>query len=162
MLQNPKAKKAIVGILIVVIGYMFVLPRFQATEALPTEIPEGAGPGPTYPIEASVYNLATVPQQQQRYLKLAVTLEFEAEDVSFFELEGHTLEAEIEHFRSVVGAKHPIIADAVGRLVQGKTLEEISTVVGREALREELLEEVGGLIHEPHLINVYFTEFVFQ
>ena len=162
MLANPKAKKAIVGMLIIVIGYMFVLPRFQATEALPTEIPEGAGPGPTYALDAAVYNLSTPPQQQQRYLKLGVTFEFEAEDASFFELEGHALEAEVEHFNSEVGAKHPIIADAVGTIVAGRSLEDISTVVGREALRSELLERVGDLVHEPHLINVYFTEFVFQ
>ena len=162
MLKNPKAKKAIVGVLIIVIGYMFVLPRFQATEALPIEIPEGAGPGPTYALEAAVYNLATPPQQQQRYLKLAVTFEFEAEDPAFFELEGEALKLELELFEEEVGVKHPIIVDAVGTLVQGKSLEDISTVVGREALRAEIVERVGELVVEPHLINVYFTEFVFQ
>ena len=66
MLANPKAKKMIVGVLIIVIGYMFVLPRFQSTEALPTEIPEGAGPGPTYALAGTVYNLSSGPQQQQQ------------------------------------------------------------------------------------------------
>ena len=160
MLANPKAKKMIVGVLIVVIGYMFVLPRFQATEALPAGIPEGAGPGPTFTMEASVYNLSTPPQQKQRYLKLAVTLEFEAEDAAFFDLEGEPLKLEL--FSEEIEPKHPIIADAVGTIVAGKSLDDIATVAGREALRAELLERIGELVHEPHLINVYFTEFVFQ
>ena len=144
MLANPKAKKMIVGVLIIVIGYMFVLPRFQSTEALPTEIPEGAGPGPTYALAGTVYNLSAVSPEQQSYLKLALTFEFEAEDASFFELEGEAREHEVERFREELAPKQPIIADAVGTIVAGKTLADVSTAVGREALRRSCWRGSGS------------------
>ena len=161
MLANPKVKKLLVGLIIVVVGYMFVLPRFQASEAT-LEIPEHANPGPTYTLESQVFNLSTPLQEQRRYLKLQVAFEFEAEDVAFFLLAGEPLALQLEHFAEELGPKRPVIDDAVGTIVSGKSLEDVTTTAGREQLREELRAAVGAIVGEPPLINVYFTEFVTQ
>lgn len=160
MLANPKIKKGLIGVLIVVIGYMFVLPRFQAAELIPA--PEFPNPGPTLTLEGRVYNLDALSGEQQRYLKLGVVFEFETEDAAFLLLEGEPLTLALELFEEELHPKSPLIDDLVGAVVNGKTLDEIASPAGRQSLKDELMEGVGAIVGEPHLLNVYFTEFVFQ
>lgn len=162
MLANPKAKKAIVGVLILAIGYFVLLPRFQAGEALAPEVPEFPNPGPTYTLEAAVYNLNTPSAQQPRYLKLGVTFEFEADEVAFFFLSGEALALTLEEFAEELGPKRPIIDDAVSAIVGSKTLEDVASALGRQRLKDELREAIAAIVGEPVLLNVFFTEFVFQ
>ena len=162
MLANPKVKKGGIALIVLIFGYMFVLPKMQSANELPLEIPEHANPGPTYYLDSTVYNLLTPVAQQPRYLKLGVTFEFETEDVAFYFLEGEALKLALEHFSEELGPKRPIISDAVSTVVAAKSLEEISTVSGRAALKEELRVVVGEIVGEPHLIDVFFPEFHFQ
>lgn len=161
MLANRTVRMGLVGVLIVVIGYMFVLPRMQSSDA-EAAVPEHPNPGPTYTLEAKVYNLLTPAAQTQRYLKVGMVFEFEAEDPAFFELEGEALAVELEHFAETLAPKRPILEDAVGGLVASKTLDDISTALGRQQFKDELREAVGGIVGEPQLLTVYLTEFVFQ
>ncbi len=162
MLANPKVKKGGIALIVLIFGYMFVLPKMQSANELPLEIPEHANPGHTYHLESTVYNLLTPLAQQPRYLKLGVTFEFETEDVAFYFLEGEALEVALEHFSEELGPKVPIISDAVSALVAAKTLEEISSVNGRASLKTELQTIVAEIVGEPHLTNIFFPEYLFQ
>ncbi len=162
MLANPKIRMGVVGFLIVVVGYLFVLPKLQSSEEEPLEPPEFPNPGPTYTLGTKVYNLLTTPAQQQRYLKLGVVFEFTAESVEFLLLEGEPLALELELFAEELGPKRPIIQDAVGAIVSSRTLGDVSSSGGRQTLKDELLAAVTAIVGEPELLNVYFTEFVFQ
>jgi len=161
MLKNPKIRMGLVGLVIVVVGYLFVLPRFQASSA-PPEIPEYPNPGPTYTLAPKVYNLLTPSAQAPRYLKLGVVFEFATEDAAFFQLTGAALKVALEHFAEELGPKRPLIEDLVGTIVSRRTLEDVSNALGRDTLKSEVMEAVAQVVGAPLLLNIYFTEFVYQ
>jgi flagellar FliL protein len=43
-----------------------------------------------------------------------------------------------------------------------KRFEDISTVQGKIALRDEVLETLNGFLAQGKIINIYFKEFVVQ
>ena len=162
MLKNPKIRMAVVGLLIVVVGYMFVLPKMQGGSAAAPAIPEHPNPGPTYTVAAKVYNLLTPTAQQPRYLKLGVVLEFEATEPAFVLLEGEALQAALDLFAEELGPKAPLIDDAVGTIISRRSLDDAASALGREQLKAELKETIAEIVGEPLLLSVYFTEFVYQ
>ena len=60
--------------------------------------------------------------------------------------------------------KAPMIKDAVIRVLSSKRVEQVLTVEGKEAMKEELIEGINDAIgfEEPPVTNVYFTEFIVQ
>lgn len=124
---------------------------------------EGEGghqkPGPTVRLPDRIHNLFGTPRH---YVKLGIALEFEAEDPKFYELAGEArVEAE-EEFALEVGPMIPLIEDTITAVIGGKSIEQISTPAGREALKREVLLALRGVVAEPHLNQIYFTEFLTQ
>jgi flagellar FliL protein len=81
----------------------------------------------------------------RRYLKCQLNLE----------MEGKELSPELEE-------KKPVFRDIIIRVLSSKSLEEISTVKGKEKLKEQIVTELNMRLKDGKVKNVYFTDFVVQ
>jgi len=95
------------------------------------------------PLEPFLVNLAD--KESRRYLKLKVELEVDGEGNA----------KELEKFT-------PNIRDALILLLSSKTYLEISSLEGKQQLKEEIKKKVAALPAGKKVSNVFFTEFVAQ
>lgn len=99
--------------------------------------------GIMFPLDLFTVNLLS--ESGRRYLKVEMNLE----------LEGEELALELE-------TKKPVLRDVIIRILSGKSLEEISTVKGKESLKEEIVGDLNQRVKDGKIKNVYFTDFVVQ
>jgi flagellar protein FliL len=99
--------------------------------------------GPTKKLDTFIVNLAD--KGGERYLRVSMNLELEKEE---------TVE--------VVGKILPKIRDAILMILPTKKYEDIGTVEGKSALRNEMLTKINELMKPEKIKNIYFTEFVVQ
>ncbi|MBV5321699.1 MAG: flagellar basal body-associated protein FliL [Sulfuricurvum sp.] len=99
--------------------------------------------GLMFPLDAFTVNLLS--ESGRRYLKCEINLEMEGEELS------HELEE-----------KKPVFRDIIIRILSSKSLEEISTVKGKEKLKEEIVQDLNTRLKDGKVKNVYFTDFVVQ
>ena len=131
-----------------------------------------AGQGQMVDTGTKVVNLAD--PGGRRFLKATITIEVPPLDF-FFEAEVTTTEVpaaegeaaavedpRIAEFDTLIANKMPIINDILNTLLTSKTFDQIYTVEGKEALREEIKKEINARLPELGVIAVYFTEFVVQ
>ena len=128
---------------------------------------------PTFlPMENMVVNLAD--PGGRRFLKATITIEVPPLDF-FFPVEAVEATAtpaaegaaaaedpRTAEFTTLIDNKMPIINDILNTLLTSKTFDQIYTVEGKEALREEIKKEINARLPELGVIAVYFTEFVVQ
>ena len=99
--------------------------------------------GPMYPMAQFVVNLLS--ESGNRYLKVAVDLE----------LSDPKLQPEMDHKKS-------LIRDIIIRTFSSKTFEEVSTLKGKDKLKEEVLDKINENLSDGQVKNIYFTDFVVQ
>jgi len=99
--------------------------------------------GPMYPMAQFVVNLLS--ESGNRFLKVAIDLELS--DVK--------LQPEMDHKKS-------LIRDIIIRTFSSKTFEEISTLKGKDKLKDEVLEKINENLSDGQVKNIYFTDFVVQ
>ena len=99
--------------------------------------------GPIYSLETFIVNLAD--KGGNRYLR--VTMDFELGNA---ELQGE------------VDKRLPQIRDSILMILPSKRFDDISSVEGKTALRDEILEKVNSLLTLGKISNIYFKEFVVQ
>lgn len=99
--------------------------------------------GPMYPMAQFVVNLLS--ESGNRFLKVALDLE----------LNDAKLQPEMDHKKSM-------IRDIVIRTFSSKTFEEISTLKGKDKLKEEVLDKINENLSDGYVKNIYFTDFVVQ
>lgn len=99
--------------------------------------------GIMFPLDLFTVNLLS--ESGRRYLKIEMNLE----------LEGEELALELE-------TKKPVLRDVIIRILSGKSLEEVSTIKGKETLKEEILTDLNQRVKDGKIKNVYFTDFVVQ
>ncbi len=99
--------------------------------------------GPIYPMDQFIVNLYN--EGSSRYLKTTLN----------FELSSEELQAEMDK-------KKPLIRDIVIKLLSAKTYEEISTIKGKENLKDEIVAKVNQVLTDGKVNNVFFTDFVIQ
>lgn len=99
--------------------------------------------GPMYPMAQFVVNLLS--ESGNRFLKVAVDLE----------LSDAKLQPEMDHKKS-------LIRDIIIRTFSSKTFEEISTLKGKDKLKEEVLDKINENLSDGQVKNIYFTDFVVQ
>ncbi len=107
------------------------------SEASSTEV------GIMFPLELFTVNLLS--ESGRRYLKVEMNLE----------LSGEELAVELEK-------KKPVLRDIIIRILSSKSLEEISTVKGKETLKEQIVSEINKRTKDGKIKNVYFVDFVVQ
>jgi len=128
--------------------------------------------GPRITLESRVFNLLATPGEKQSYVKLETVIEFETDDAAWADVMlgcpsdphscGPAEEALLEEFAHHIGSGLTLIEDAITSIVSSKSLAEVSTPEGKEALREEIRAAVAELIPHPHVHRVLFTDFVTQ
>ena len=99
--------------------------------------------GPILPLETFIVNLAD--KGENRYLRVTMDLE----------LGNPELEAEITK-------RLPQVRDSILMILPTKRFEDISTVQGKTALREQIQEAINGFLAKGKITNIYFKEFVVQ
>ena len=99
--------------------------------------------GPMYPMDKFIVNLYT--EGSDRYIKTAIN----------FELSGEELSAELD-------MKQPLIRDIVIKTLSAKTYEEISTIRGKENLKDDIVMQVNQVLSDGQVNNIFFTDFVIQ
>ena len=99
--------------------------------------------GPMYPMAQFIVNLLS--ESGNRFLKVAIDLELS--DVK--------LQPEMDHKKS-------LIRDIIIRTFSSKTFEEISTLKGKDKLKEEVLDKINENLSDGQVKNIYFTDFVVQ
>lgn len=99
--------------------------------------------GIMYPLDIFTVNLLS--ESGRRYLKVEMNLELEGEELA------HELDT-----------KKPVLRDIIIRILSAKSLEEISTVKGKETLKEQIVAEINTRIKDGKIKNVYFVDFVVQ
>ncbi len=99
--------------------------------------------GVMYPMDKFIVNLLS--DSGGRYLKISMNFELSTEELS----------AELDQ-------KQPLIRDIVIRTLSGKTYEEISTIRGKENLKDELVDKINQVLTNGQVNNIFFTDFVIQ
>jgi len=99
--------------------------------------------GQMYPMDQFVVNLYS--EGGGRYLKTSLNLE----------LAGEELAVELD-------SKKPLIRDIIIRALSAKTYEEISTIKGKENLKDEIVMNINEVITDGKINNMFFTDFVIQ
>ncbi len=99
--------------------------------------------GPTKRLETFIVNLAD--KGGTRYLRVSMDLEIENEETG-----------------KVVDKRLPKIRDAILTILPTKKYEDIGTVEGKSALRNEILTKLNELMEPEKIKNIYFTEFIVQ
>lgn len=99
--------------------------------------------GLMYPLDTFTVNLLS--ESGRRYLKVEINLEIEGEELS-----------------PELDTKKPVFRDIIIRILSSKSLEEISTIKGKEKLKEQIVEELNMRLKDGKVKNIYFTDFVVQ
>jgi len=99
--------------------------------------------GQMYPMEQFVVNLYS--EGGARYLKTTLNLELASEELAM-ELD----------------AKKPIVRNIIISALSAKTYEEISTIKGKENLKDEIVLNINEVVTDGKVNNLFFTDFVIQ
>ncbi|WP_121022606.1 flagellar basal body-associated protein FliL [Helicobacter vulpis] len=100
--------------------------------------------GPLYPLSGPfVVNL--ISQNGRRYLKTSISLELN--DPKLLE---------------EVKVKETAIKDTIIEILSSKSMEEITTLKGKNKLKEEIRSNLNSFLIDGFVKNVFFTDFVIQ
>lgn len=135
------------------------------TPPAPTPNPEAPalplpGEGIMYDAGTKIVNLAD--PGGRRYLKVTIVLEFAPHDVAYYTLEGEERTAAQNAFSQKMASKKPLIDDTLTTLLSAKTFEDVYSIEGKDALKQEIIRQLAERLHGYKIVNVYFTEFVVQ
>ena len=81
---------------------------------------------------------------------------------NYNQLQGEERDLAIDQFREKMNSWQPVIDDILTTTLSSKTFADISTVEGKQVLKEELMTSINELLGYQGVINIYFTEFVVQ
>ena len=100
-------------------------------------------PGPLFPLETFIVNLAD--EERSRYLRVTMDLELAAPT------DAEKLTERLSQIR-----------DRILMILPSKRFEEIASMDGKTALRDEIIDKLNGLFPQKIITNIFFTEFVVQ
>ena len=132
-------------------GFFFMWNKMNAANAHPVDSSEAGALsteepvkiGPIHPLDTFIVNLAD--EGGARYLR--VTMNLELKDKEAVEL---------------VQERLPLVRNGILMVLPAKKYAEISTVEGKDALRDELVAKLNSFLKSDSVANIYFTEFVVQ
>jgi flagellar FliL protein len=97
------------------------------------------------PLKSFVVNLLDKSGVGKRYLKVTIELEVGK-----------------EADKLLIDGRNPQIRDTILLLLSNETLNEINTMEGKLALKQEILSRIKQILGEGVVRRIYFTEFVVQ
>lgn len=99
--------------------------------------------GPMYPMSTFIVNLLS--EGGSRFLKANIDLEMDKPELT----------AELDK-------KKPLIRDIIIRVLSSKTFEEVSTMKGKDRLKDEIVSKINDVLADGQVKNIFFTDFVVQ
>jgi flagellar FliL protein len=99
--------------------------------------------GPLVPLDAFVVNLSD--PGENRFLRLKMSLELTDGD-----------------FEKEITRRLPQVRNSILTTLPTKRSNEIQSVEGKIALRNEIMANLNKILEEEAIVNIYFTEFVIQ
>jgi len=99
--------------------------------------------GPMYPLDQFIVNLFS--EDGSRYLKTTINLEMSVPELA-----------------TELDSKKPLIRDIIIKALSAKSYEEISTIAGKENLKDEIVANLNTVLKDGKINNVFFTDFVIQ
>jgi flagellar FliL protein len=104
---------------------------------------QAAAPGPLFSLDTFIVNLAD--QERSRYLRVTMDLEMaESADAD------------------KISKRLSQVRDSILMILPSKHFEEIASMEGKIALRDEIIAKINGLFNRQVVTNIFFTEFVVQ
>jgi flagellar FliL protein len=101
------------------------------------------GMGPIYSLDTFIVNLAD--DGRSRYLRVTMDLElFSAAD------------------EGALDDRLPQVRDSILMILPSKQFEDIASMEGKTALRNEIITKLNGMFNKNLVSNIFFTEFVVQ
>ena len=118
------------------------------------------GEGVMFDVGTKVINLAD--PGGRRYLKVGIFLEFAPHDTAWYTMATEQ-RAELQAlFETEMATKQPVIEDLVITVISSKSFEQVYTLEGKEALRQEIINRINQMLPTQLVMYVYFNEFVVQ
>ena len=99
--------------------------------------------GTIFSLETFIVNLAD--KGGNRYLRITMDLELS-----------------IPEFESEIKKRLPQVRDSILMILPSKRFAEISSMEGKIALRDEIMETLNGFLIQGEVSKIYFKEFVVQ
>ena len=131
-------------------GYFMMWSRLSSlnTQANASANPDGgqiqaATIGPLFSLDTFIVNLAD--EARNRYLRVTMDLELiEATDAD------------------KLAERLPQVRDSILMILPSKRFEDIASMEGKTALRDEIIAKLNSLYAKEVVSNIFFTEFVVQ
>ena len=118
------------------------------------------GEGVLFDVGTKVINLAD--PGGRRYLKVGIFLEFAPHDTAWYTMATEQ-RAELQAlFETEMATKQPVIEDLVITVISSKSFEQVYTLEGKEALRQEIINRINQMLPAQLVMYVYFHEYVVQ
>lgn len=139
-IKDPKVLAG-VGVLLLVGFWFFVKPMVMGSSPPPkppTTEQLAAAPKPTLTLEERVLNLKS-PATAPNYVKVSFALEFEDSKHAYLKLKGAAITAANTTLTEEMKPDLPRIWDSVIKTVGGKSVEQVASPEGQDALKSELI-----------------------
>ena len=96
------------------------------------------------------------------YVKVILALEFEQPTPPWIGVSGSALDAKNAEFYHHLEPEMHKILDSVATVFVSKSVDDVSTIEGREQLKAELIEAINHHIRGPRVETIYFETFITQ
>jgi flagellar FliL protein len=117
--------------------------NIQANAAVEDQQDQTAAPGTLFPLDTFIVNLAD--QERNRYLRVTMDLELAAATDA-----------------GKLTKKLPQVRDSILMILPSKQFDDIASMEGKIALRDEIIAKLNTLFARSVVTNIFFTEFVVQ
>jgi flagellar FliL protein len=155
--MSNKILVLLIGVLMVLMmgmgGGLFLMWNKLSTISLQANANTGTQPsqsavvkhslGPIYTLDTFIVNLAD--KGGKRYLRVTIDLE----------LQNSEMQAELVK-------RLPQVRDSILMILPSKRFDDISSMDGKVALRDEILNTLNGFLTQGKITKIYFKEFVVQ
>jgi flagellar FliL protein len=142
--------------------------QFQLTPTVymtpsPTPYNPGAvppGSGIMEDVGAKVVNLAD--PGGRRMIRMGIVLEFAPDDPAYFTAAADAKATMTTNFTAEITPKLPIVNDVLVSVISSKTYAQVATQDGKDALRQEIIDELNNRLPGFTIIYAYFTDVAAQ
>jgi flagellar FliL protein len=164
------------GLAVVAVLVMFVLPKVTggavqiqigggakaAATVSPTATPEADGPPRGVPVTLGerVVNLAD--PGGFRYIKTEIVLSLAEPGVDVSKLSAAKMTEETNKLDAELTPIKPEIQDTITSVLTSKTVADVSTTDGKDAIKAELMDKLAPLLDNVQIVAVYFAQFLIQ
>lgn len=150
--ENKSSRKSYLKLIIIAsivlvlgAGGFFGYSKFKKSSEATAATPKKQKVSIICPLKSFVVNLLDKRGVGKRYLKVTIEVEVGGE-------EG----------KQLIDSHNPQLRDSILLLLSSQTLEEINTMDGKLALKQELLSRMKQVLGDGVVRRIYFTEFVVQ